>query len=37
MDASNTEPNWEFMLRIVDATGKGIKLENALPVITEPK
>ena len=31
MDASNTEPNWEFMLRIVDATGKGIAMKNALP------
>lgn len=29
--APNTEPNWEFFLRIVDATEKGIAMENALP------
>jgi hypothetical protein len=22
--APNPEPNWEFMLRVVDATGKGV-------------
>jgi hypothetical protein len=31
MDASNTEPNWEFLLRIVDATEKGLAMKNALP------
>jgi hypothetical protein len=35
MDASNTEPNWEFMLRIVEGTGKGIALKNALPPQTK--
>jgi hypothetical protein len=25
-----TEPNWEFLLRIVDETGKGIAFQNAL-------
>jgi len=28
--APNPEPNWEFFLRVVDATGKGIAMENAL-------
>ncbi len=27
----NPEPNWEFFLRIVDATGKGIAMKSALP------
>jgi hypothetical protein len=31
MDASNTEPNWEFLLRVVDGAGKGIVFKNALP------
>jgi hypothetical protein len=35
MDASNTEPNWEFLLRIVDAGGKGILMKNALPASTK--
>ncbi|MSQ93929.1 MAG: hypothetical protein EXR98_05155 [Gemmataceae bacterium] len=26
--APNTEPNWEFILRVVDATGKGITLKK---------
>jgi hypothetical protein len=30
-DASNTEPNWEFLLRLVDGSGKGIAMKNALP------
>jgi hypothetical protein len=30
-DASNTEPNWEFLLRVVDGSGKGIAMKNALP------
>jgi len=29
--APNTEPNWEFFLRIVDATEKGIAMECTLP------
>ena len=29
--APNTEPNWEFFLRVADATGKGIAMKNALP------
>jgi hypothetical protein len=29
--APNPEPNWEFFLRLVDATGKGIPMKNALP------
>jgi len=37
MDASNTEPNWEFLLRIVDATGKGLVMKNALPALTKEK
>lgn len=28
--APNPEPNWEFLLRVVDATGKGIAIKNAL-------
>jgi hypothetical protein len=28
--APNTEPNWEFFLRVVDATGKGIDMKNLL-------
>ena len=31
-DPSNTEPNWEFLLRLVDASGKGIRWPSALPV-----
>jgi hypothetical protein len=27
----NPEPNWEFFLRVVDDTGKGIPMRNALP------
>jgi hypothetical protein len=30
-DATNTEPNWEFLLRICDETGKGIAFTPALP------
>jgi hypothetical protein len=29
--APNPEPNWEFFLRVVDGTGKGIPFANALP------
>jgi hypothetical protein len=29
--APNPEPNWEFFLRVVDETGKGIKMRNLLP------
>src|SRR5262249_21736237 len=28
--APNTEPNWEFFLRVVDVTGKGIEMKNLL-------
>jgi hypothetical protein len=28
---ANSEPNWEFLLRVVDETGKGISFQNALP------
>jgi hypothetical protein len=35
MDASNTEPNWEFLLRIVDHNEKGIAMKNALPSDTK--
>ena len=28
--APNPEPNWEFFLRVVDATGKGIEMKNLL-------
>jgi hypothetical protein len=27
----NPEPNWEFLLRVVDETGKGIEMKTALP------
>jgi hypothetical protein len=30
LDPSSPEPNWEFLLRVVDASGKGIPMENAL-------
>jgi hypothetical protein len=30
-DPNNNEPNWEFMLRLVDATGKGIAMTSKLP------
>jgi hypothetical protein len=29
--APNPEPNWEFFLRVVDSTGKGIPFTTALP------
>lgn len=29
--APNPEANWEFLLRVVDATGKGIDMKNTLP------
>jgi hypothetical protein len=35
VDPTNPEPNWEFVLRAVDATGKGIEMTSALP--TEKK
>jgi hypothetical protein len=31
LDETNRDPNWEFMLRICDATGKGIDFKPALP------
>jgi hypothetical protein len=30
-DAANNEPNWEFLLRMVDDTGLGIERKKALP------
>jgi hypothetical protein len=30
-DAANGDPNWEFFLRVVDETGKGLKVQGALP------
>src|SRR5262249_845462 len=30
LDPSNKEPNWEFLLRVCDATGKGIAFTTAL-------
>ncbi len=30
VDPTNPEPNWEFLLRVVDETGKGIAMTNAL-------
>lgn len=35
--APNPEPNWEFLLRVVDETGKGIAMKNALPGMVGPK
>jgi hypothetical protein len=29
--APNPEPNWEFFLRVVDESGKGIAMQSALP------
>jgi hypothetical protein len=33
--APNPEPNWEFFLRVVDATGKGIVMEPALGKVND--
>jgi hypothetical protein len=30
VDPTNPEPNWEFLLRVVDESGKGIAMKNAL-------
>jgi len=30
-DPAHLEPNWEFLLRICDATGKGLSFKNTLP------
>jgi hypothetical protein len=30
-DAANNDPNWEFLLRMVDETGKGIQRQSKLP------
>jgi hypothetical protein len=30
-DAANNEPNWEFLLRMVDDSGKGIERQSKLP------
>jgi hypothetical protein len=32
LDPTSPEPNWEFLLRVVDETGKGIERKSALPV-----
>jgi hypothetical protein len=31
LDPTNREPNWEFLLRVVDETGKGVTFPGALP------
>lgn len=33
--APNPEPNWEFFLRVVDSTGQGVAMRNALPDMKE--
>jgi hypothetical protein len=30
-DTSNPAPNWEFLLRVVDSTGKGVGFKSVLP------
>jgi hypothetical protein len=30
-DPTSNEPNWEFVLRVVDATGQGIEMTSDLP------
>lgn len=30
---ANAEPNWEFLLRVVDDTGKGVGLKSGLPAV----
>jgi hypothetical protein len=35
-DPTNPEPNWEFLLRVVDDTGKGIPFTHALPEEKKP-
>lgn len=30
-DPTNNEPNWEFLLRVVDVSGKGLAVKSALP------
>ena len=30
LDQTSPEPNWEFLLRVVDDTGKGIAMSTAL-------
>jgi hypothetical protein len=32
-DPSNREPNWEFLLRVCDAGGKGLSFKSALPAV----
>src|SRR5262249_3478343 len=34
---ANAEPNWEFLLRLVDNTDKGIRMRSALPAVSKPK
>lgn len=31
VDPTSNEPNWEFLLRVVDPTGKGIAIKSSLP------
>jgi len=31
LDQTNPEPNWEFLLRLVDRAGDGVKFKSALP------
>jgi hypothetical protein len=33
LDPTSPEPNWEFLLRIADATGKGVVFKGALPLV----
>ncbi len=35
LDPTSPEPNWEFLLRVVDQTGKGITWPSALPAAKE--
>jgi hypothetical protein len=34
---ANAEPNWEFLLRMVDSTGKGVRFRSALPPMPKSK
>src|SRR5262249_34932884 len=34
---ANADPNWEFLLRMVDTSGKGVRFRTALPPVTKPK
>jgi hypothetical protein len=32
LDTTNPEPNWEFLLRMVNGAGEGVKFKNTLPL-----